>query len=307
METKGGKEVAEICARAEMMDAPLKMVARLISRVFRTIIRFSLFSERGWEAFFERAVTRSMIRFFLLNRIVGFIRPFNKEEGWTIYEGLYYIVPFDAISVINEVKRVYVKPKKGDIVLDAGAHYGFYTLLASRLVGAKGCILAFEPHLHNYRRLVANLRLNGIKNVKTFNLALGEFNDQAKLYTDGESGAYSTFFKRGARYQNVRMVRLDTIVTQMGLEKLDLIKIDIEGAELRILEGARETIQKFKPKLTIAGYHFPNEITKLEQWLRANYEFYEIKTTSNAFLYAWPSHTRARPRIKSMTKYAVEN
>lgn len=293
METKEGKEVAEICGRTHILDASLKIVARLISRVFRTIIRFFFFGERGWQAFFERAVTRFMIRFFLLNNIVGFIRPFNKEEGWTIYDGLHYIVPFDTISVIKEVRRVYVKPKKGDVVLDAGAHYGFYTLLASRLVGAKGCILAFEPHLHNYRRLVANLRLNGTKNVKTFNLALGELNSQAKLYTDGESGTYSTFFKRGAHYQNVTMVRLDTIATQMGLEKLDLIKIDVEGAELSILEGARETMQKFKPKLTIAGYHFPNEITKLEQWLRVNYAFYEIKTMSNGFLHAWPSRTRA--------------
>ena len=283
METEGGKEIAKTCAR-------------LISRVFRTIIRFFSFGEKGWEAFFERAVTRFMIRFFFLNRTVGFIRPFNKEEGWTIYDGLYYIAPFDAISVINEVKRVYVKPKKGDVVLDVGAHYGFYSLLASCLVGVKGCVLAFEPHLHNYRRLAANLRLNGIKNVKAFNLALGEFNGRAKLYTDGESGAYSTFFKRGARYQKVRMVRLDTVATQMGLEKLDLIKIDIEGAELSVLEGARETIQKFKPKLTIAGYHFLDEITKLEQWLRANYAFYEIKTMSNGFLHAWP---HALARIKS--------
>jgi len=293
MGAEGGKEASKICERARIINAPLKIVARLIFRMFKTIVRFFSFGKRGWGAFFERAVTRFMVRFFLLNNIVGFIRPINKKEGWTIYDGLYYIVPFDAVSVVSEVKRVYLKPKKGDVVLDAGAHYGFYTLLASQLVGAKGCVLAFEPNLHNYRKLVANLRLNGIGNVRAYNLALGRFNGQTKLYTDGESGGHSTFLRRGPRYHNVRMARLDTIITQMGLEKLDLIKIDTEGAELSILEGAREVIQKFKPKLTIASYHFPNEIARLKRWLRANYAFYEIKIMSDGFLHACPSRTDA--------------
>lgn len=221
-----------------------------------------------------------------LCRHVGFIKLLNKKEGFAVENGLRYIVPLDELDIPTEVKRAYLKPDEGDIVIDAGAHYGFYTLQASRLVGNEGTVLAFEPHPNNYKKLLMNLHLNKIKNVKTFNMALGNVNGQAKLYVGSHSGAHSTLF-RTKSYINVKMGKIDTVVNKLGLEKVDLIKIDAEGAELSILKGTIKTIKKHKPKVTIATYHFQDEITEVREWLRTINPSYAIRTIDNNFLHAF--------------------
>jgi len=219
-----------------------------------------------------------------MNKSTGFIKPLDKREGFIFYNGFHCIIPLDDTGVSEEVKKVYMKPKKGDVVVDVGAHYGFYTLYASRLVGADGMILAFEPHPDNYKGLLTNLRLNYVENVKTFNVALGEFDGQTKLYIRSHSGAHSILF-RTKNYVNVRITKLDTVIEKLDLKKVNLIKIDAEGAELNILKGARKVLEKFKPNLSIATYHFPGQIVKLEEWLK-RCPFYATKKVNENFLHA---------------------
>lgn len=218
-----------------------------------------------------------------MNRSTGFIKPLNEKEGFFLYNGFRCVTPLDDIGVVNEVRSVYMKPRKGDVVVDAGAHYGFYTLYASRLVGAEGMVLSFEPHPDNYKGLLTNLRLNDVKNVKIFNVALGEFDGHTKLYIRWPSGRHSVFF-RSKNHINVELARLDTIAERLSLKRVDLIKIDAEGAELNILRGASKVIGRFKPSLTIAAYHFPDEIIKLKEWLKKINPSYVIETTNNNFL-----------------------
>jgi len=221
----------------------------------------------------------------LMNRSTGFIKPLNKKEGFILYNGFHCVVPLDSIQIPEEVRRVYAKPKRGDVVIDVGAHYGFYTLYASRLVGDGGMILSFEPHPENYSRLLKNLRMSNVKNVKTFRTALGEFEGYAKLYVGSHSGGHSISFI-GKKYIQVELTRLDTIIERLGLKRVDLIKIDAEGAELNVLKGAINVIERFKPSLTIAAYHFPDEITKLAELLKRGNPAYLIRITRNNFLHA---------------------
>ena len=229
-----------------------------------------------------------MLRHFM-NRSIGFIKPLNEKEGFIYYNGFHCIIPLDDTGVSTEVKDVYMKPKKGDIVVDVGAHYGFYTLYASKLIDADGIVLCFEPHPDNYKGLLTNLQLNGVRNVKAFNLALGESDGKTKLYIRSHSGAHSTFLR--SRYCiNVELAKLDTVVERFNIKKVDLIKIDAEGAELSILKGASKVIEKFKPSLTIAAYHFPEQTSELEEWLR-KYRYDAVKQvrdkrTGNNFLHA---------------------
>ncbi|MEM4479554.1 MAG: FkbM family methyltransferase [Candidatus Methanomethylicaceae archaeon] len=220
-----------------------------------------------------------------MNRFTGFIKPLNKREAFTFYDGFYYVIPLDDTGILEEVKKVYIKPKENYIVIDIGAHYGFYTVYVSRIVGTNGLILSFEPHPNNYKRLLMNLRLNDVSNVKTFNIALGEFNGKTRLYIHSLSVGHSIHFK-SKDYVTVELVKLDTIVERLNLKKVDLIKIDVEGAELDVLKGASNVIERFKPSLTIAAYHFPEEIVKLEEWLKKKNPNYVIIKTKDNFLHA---------------------
>ena len=145
--------------------------------------------------------------------------------------------------------------------------------------------LAFEPHPDNYKRLLTNLHLNKMKNVKTFSMALGDRDGQTKLYICPYSDGHSTFF-RTKGYLTVKIGKIDTVVNKLGLKKIDLIKIDAEGDELAVLKGAIETIKKYKPKITVGAYHFPNEIDKIEEWLKTNDSSYIIETVNNRYLQA---------------------
>jgi FkbM family methyltransferase len=223
-----------------------------------------------------------------MEKNMGAIRPLNIDEFFTHYRGFKIVAPFDQSWVIGEVNEVYLKPKRNEVVIDVGAHYGFYTLLASRLVGKEGYVFAFEPSSRNFRRLSLNLQLNSIQNAKTFNFALGNFEGSARLYHSHYSGGHSIFFKRGTDSEIVAVKRLDNVVKQAGLERISLIKIDVEGAEKDVLEGALQTIKKCRPRITIAGYHYEKEAKEIEGWFTKKAPFFKVKIIGDGFVHAIP-------------------
>lgn len=295
-----------------------KHVARLEYILLRLLTRFFLGKKRRDE-FIQRKIIdiKHFMHKHFLDEGLGIIKVLNESEVYVIRQ--HFIIPIDVGGLIaSEVNAIYAKPDGGDVVVDAGAHYGVYTLLASRLVGNRGIVLAFEPHPHNYKRLLTNLRVNKIKNVKTFNLALGDFDGQTKLYLFSDSGGHSTTPELSSTsyfdgYINVKVNRIDTIIRKLGIEKISLIKIDAEGAELKILRGARKSIQKHRPKLTIASYHYPNEAIEIKQWLEMNFSFFNAKIEKHHlsdFLYAEPYGKTKRLESDgnlSIVKSRVEN
>lgn len=268
---------ADLCELIQM----IKRIARLEYIVLRALTRFFLGKKRR-DKFIKRKVINinSLMHKHFLDSSGIFLKPLNKEEAYTNLNKKPCIVPFDAVSVVNDVRTLYLKPSQGDVVIDAGAHYGFYTLLASKLAGSEGTVLAFEPHPTNYKRLLLNLLLTKAKNVKAFNVALGESSRQAKLYL-AHSGEHSitpelsdcSFYG----YFYVQVTTIDKIVRELGIDKISLMKIDTEGAELSVLKGAFRTIQNCKPKITIASYHYPNEAIEIKEWLKINFPFYNVK------------------------------
>lgn len=275
----------DLCSQHSILEC-----AASFEYLFLRALTIFLLGKRKADEFLNRGkinINYFMCRHHLL-RGIGFFRIINKQEGFGVGKGMRCIVPLDALGVPGEVKRAYMKPKKGDLVIDVGAHYGFYTLYASQLVGDKGTILAFEPHPHNYERLLTNMEVNKIKNAKAFSTALGDFDGQTKLYITPHSDGHSTFF-RTENYLNVKTRKMDTVVAKLGLEKVDLIKIDAEGDEMTVLKGAIETIKKYKPKITMGVYHFQNEIIEIKKWFKTNATLYDIKTVNNRYLHATSS------------------
>jgi FkbM family methyltransferase len=152
--------------------------------------------------------------------------------------------------VIDEVFKndVYRREMIGDgqIVVDAGAHIGAFTILAARRVGPKGRVLSFEPSPRTYELLVRNVGLNALPQVQVQPLALAEKEGEAPFFF-ADSAAVNPVTDtlgegRGRPSVLVRLRRLDDVLAEEGVDRVDHLKIDVEGAEMRVLDGAPKTL-----------------------------------------------------------------
>jgi FkbM family methyltransferase len=129
---------------------------------------------------------------------------------------------------------------------DAGAHAGFFSFLASRIVGDEGVVHAFEPQPDSRDRLVTGVGLNSAANVTVHPIALTNIDGDAVLHRHAESPMWSLVSERGeADGITVRCQTIDSMAEQLGAP--DLIKIDVEGAELEVIRGGRATAEKAHP------------------------------------------------------------
>jgi FkbM family methyltransferase len=141
----------------------------------------------------------------------------------------------------------------GCVVLDVGANVGVVTLPLARLVGPQGAVHAFEPHPEVRRRLRQNIALNNLSNVHVCESALGPAAATATLHSDatGNEGAGSLAPGPGLRGQNYA-VEVDTLDSYAAdLPDVHLLKIDTEGADYGVLEGARDTIERRRPAVYV--------------------------------------------------------
>jgi FkbM family methyltransferase len=149
--------------------------------------------------------------------------------------------------------------KKGDIIIDAGAYPGGFALLSSKMVGSKGKIIAFEPDVGNYKQLLRNIALNNIHNIIVINKGIYSKDTTMKFNNGGTSGA-SVFVKDtlNKNITYVPVVSLDNELKRLNINKVDFIKMDIEGAEIEAIKGCKKTLKHNNTKLAIASYHILN-------------------------------------------------
>jgi len=148
----------------------------------------------------------------------------------------------------------YLQP--GMTVLDIGAHHGLYSVLAARRVGANGIVRSFEPSPRERRFLQRNLEINRFRNVRVEPFALGSEAGSAELHvvTDGEDGCNSLRAPVGVKTQKVAVAVkvLDEYLRESGLEGADFIKLDVEGAELGVLRGAKSLLSSARRPVILA-------------------------------------------------------
>jgi FkbM family methyltransferase len=141
--------------------------------------------------------------------------------------------------------------KTNAIFIDVGAHIGRYSLILAKMFpNAK--IIAVEPDPEGYQALIRGIEANKTKNIIAFNIALSDFDGIANLYRK-RGTAISSLVERENSFNMVKVSvkRLDTIVEELKVNEVDIIKIDVEGAELHVVRGALNTITKYKPILII--------------------------------------------------------
>lgn len=140
----------------------------------------------------------------------------------------------------------------GDVFVDFGAHVGVHALAAARRIGASGRVIAFEPAPDSAAALRAAAARNGLR-VEVVASALGEAGGTVALrgdprYDAGDAGVRSQF-GTGQVVVRAPVTTFDAWAARAGLEHLDVVKIDIEGAEILALRGMRGTLKRLRPRL----------------------------------------------------------
>ncbi len=202
-------------------------------------------------SFFQRAL-RFPLKLIPTKMAVPILRGPIRGKRWIVGAGnhSYWLGHYESSKQKGFAEAIH----PGGIVYDLGANVGFYSLLASVLVGAKGRVFSFEPVPYNLNILRKHLELNGITNCSVWEVAVGRSegtanfdlgpNSQMGHLTDGtSSGAIS-----------IRMVALDGLVESGILPPPDVIKCDIEGGEFDALTGASNILAKYRPTVFLATH-----------------------------------------------------
>ena len=181
---------------------------------------------------------------------------FKNDEG--ISKALLFFKKWEHLPTDFLLKQNFIN--KGGTALDIGANIGYYALMESGLVGPEGKVYAVEPVSNNFNILNKNVELNGIKNIKTFKMAMGEKKQYGIEINVSSQGNRSSFITRGGtvytKKEKVEMATVDDFVSEQQI-KPDFIRMDVEGYEKEIFKGMRKTLLN-TPKLFIE-FH-PREI-----------------------------------------------
>jgi FkbM family methyltransferase len=143
----------------------------------------------------------------------------------------------------------------GGVAVDVGANVGWHTLLMASLVGDRGRVLAIEPNPALQQRLRDHLCLNRLGQVEVISSVAADKGEMMEFYAPGlndrNSGNGHVIERASGDSGTIRVGarRLDTIVATAKCERLDLIKIDVEGFEWRVLQGGEDSIAKFRPHI----------------------------------------------------------
>ena len=179
----------------------------------------------------------------------------NFKSDYAIVQGSkMFLDPGDSLDLsINGVygeldtKIIREEIHEGDIVIDVGANIGYYTLIFAQLVGSSGKVFAFEPEPKNFEILKKNIKINNYQNIVAEQKIVSDKSGIVKLFIaeHGIVGHRINQQKSSQKFIEVESIILDNYIKKLNLDsKINFIKIDVEGSEPKVLEGAKEIMQK---------------------------------------------------------------
>ncbi len=213
----------------------------------------------------QRAVRALPIRGFLSRVYYGLMRPPDgvldlevegiRAQFYVPSPGeLRFLESFDGEKHLFEVLARTLQP--GDCLYDIGAGVGLYTVFLAKVVGELGKVIAFEPERYSFGRLQEHLKLNGLTNVRTHCLALGDRTDQGKFCVPDKRG-WCSFLQshESVSGERTEVVAGDLFVRAGNLPLPRAAKIDVEGHEYAVLRGLRETLAQPPCELVCCEIH----------------------------------------------------
>lgn len=211
---------------------------------------------------------RRLGRFLPQNTPIPIIQGPLRGWRWTLGSGVlgYWLGSYE----IDNQKIFISLIKPGDIVFDIGAQAGFYTLLASKLVGQDGKVFSFEPFPKNFGNIRKHLALNRINNAEIFEIAVSDRSGELN-FASGNSVSTGAISESGEILVKTRS--LDDLLDSGKIYPPKVIKMDIEGAEFLALSGAKNIIQKYKPSILLATHGVEVKNRCLELLKSYDYKF----------------------------------
>lgn len=202
----------------------------------------------------------------------------------------------------NQYEHADIGLRADDVIIDAGAFIGDTAVLFHHKLGGRCQLHSFELLDENLALLLHNLQRNGVPDeaIVINKLALSDrTGDEITVSQPGLQGATSIFGRAG-QGERVQTITLDDYVMRLNLPRVDFIKMDIEGAEVPALRGARQTIQHFRPRLAICLYHrwddalrIPQVIHEMGVGYRFAFKWVQLRDGWEAVLMATPSDASA--------------
>ena len=207
--------------------------------------------------------------FRLNGKSIYFMPDYPVQDSDRLLQGISQVLV--ETYLLPELFHPRVKAEAGDIVLDLGGNIGTTALLFSQLVGPSGHVYVFEPIVHELCR--KNINRNRAENVSVIPCGVSDRNDQIEFEVsdfcidsciatiphhpiDAANGKPSAATTYPTRKVNAELVRLDDWMRTANPPRVDLIKMDIEGAEESAILGATELIARLRPAWSISSYHF---------------------------------------------------
>lgn len=213
------------------------------------------------------------------------IKIYPKNE---MFRSIYVNGKYDPNMIV--VLKAFLKP--GDTLLDVGANCGYISLPLIKAIGDNGKIIAIEPSTRDYKRLIENISINKLSEiVKPVKFAMGDrVGSKTMLIASEERSASNTLGMKFAfqgiekeTTEDVNVTTIDNIVNMENLTKVNVIKLDVEGSEVRCLEGAKDTLANFKPVIVMsvnrdALGHSKRTVEQMEKILKENgYKTYGLE------------------------------
>ncbi len=203
--------------------------------------------------------------------------------------------PLYTIAPDFDYYQHYYKVKSDDIIIDGGANFGHLSLLFLKTIKT-GFVYCFEPDKYNIERLKNNLILNKeiSNNYKIIDLLMWNKNELINFQESGTVASSAHWFSSDQNIVKKQAITLDEWSKIHNIKKLDFVKMDIEGAEVEAIYGAKMVIEQFKPNFAIASYHMVNDKPThiaLESFFESiNYPYKTLKFRGNEIItFAGPS------------------
>jgi len=170
--------------------------------------------------------------------------------------------------------------RSNDTVFDVGANVGYYSVIASKIIGTKGTVIAFEPVVRNLHYLYKHVELNNLRNVMILPFACSD-TSSFETFSFGFSSAEGHLIQSNSNIMQkfdpesvafVCTITIDDFVDNTGVGP-SVIKIDVEGAELSVLKGAERTLSTVKPKIFLSVHTSELEIECQRYLSKIGYQY----------------------------------
>jgi FkbM family methyltransferase len=295
----------EPISAAPVLDKGLVFLHKIIYLVFYLVLRFSLrialgrrrrdrvFTKKGLNFHYEYNAVPSLSIIKFLYAVAKFFRLANNDNPFLLkisipkydYKAYCPISRDDLINMTIREDEIIERftPKIGDVVVDIGAHIGRYSIISSKRVGHNGKVIAIEAHPHNFEILNRNIKLNKLTNMITLNHAAYSKETKIKLYTRGQQAGHTIYntiitdrAKKEDGFVDINANTLDNLLQQNGINEVNWIKIDVEGAEFEVLKGAHNILSNSKDIALLIEVHGKDNYKPVVEFLNSynfNVEF----------------------------------